>query len=1693
MATKSFNNMEENASTTVSSGVSLLKNVVGLSPVAAGVWYGQRSLKANEAVNNPLSRATPSQAIGKAQGLAARRAMRSRNNRATQVVDKLRQGLGASDELRGVISKISEHNALLQSLSTTLENPASGLDTTAVQSLKSEIDRLLGGATPDSVEEFAERVTRSLVNSATPETLMKWEEDLSEFRKISTQLETPNFSIPKTGMSFNPMDVGNVRSRVKAGTAASWEKRFGRLEGALPQGHQAKLFSFTEGGVSFKQAQVFNERGRWVASVGLSDTSGKGANQLIRSGESFNTLYAAPRYAMDVSKVDAYARQRGMNASKLSVQGLEQAKLLVGWNDHVINEIGRRSAGGRKMDWGGFRTELAQGMQGVNRAAMSDGGFGRHVRNQAVNAMNSIYGFGFGSMDRQTGMRFVSELAQGQGMDPGAAGAKRLMTGFGNDRRSTIGLARGSGFNQLQKRYGGFAVDRRSLPITARESQILGRGSMSLDPLKKVGSMFTGGIGHTGVNSASLAHGWGGMTSGGVNNMMVIDFSKKGFIQTELADTGAAITGRSRMVAKPVEYSVMDPRKHGYAASSTVKKILHGNGKFSASDLAQDLYLGETSGGRKYMPRDPHAVALKLSLDRTGSSAGKEMIYFRGRMIRKMDYVKLFSMSFKGNLENIGNSGIDRLFEQDARLGKMQSALAAQGITGTMYDAAYAGSDMFGKGSFSFTHQIAGSARMFGVDHGALKTRAEAINSVGSTLGKGAHASYAQAAFELMSQTKGKGSAIGMTLAGVFHGAEGGGEAKYGLNQKSLLGMIQGSSMAEGDKKNAIAAMKRGLVSFVDTAQVGPSVGDWGAARVGLESRFAKTAYERMRQIGMSEVGASNAVAGIYTKKLGFGKHYAMAEQLMNLGRSVTGQRGVVDAVTERGATRMSYSNMAKTLSEGTDSGQLNDFLRKQKNGLVLDFADAPSHINRAVKDVFGMDSLFLPGTAAYDASTGTNIKQAGGASIDIASAYGQMIKGLQGKLESHNITGGDALRDSLRGWRTEAVGLLSQSVAGLAKGKLQGSSSPRISQISLTGGIGMSDEAVRASQRLFRGTGGSMLFADATMMLSELHGQKGAGATVKNLGESARMFFTGLEHAGGNKQLGSGLIRMGGRHPFISAGNAFVSQVFRDIRETSQYGKDGDAFFKKAASAQWEVPGAGGTSRTVTGAAYMKELFGQDIKSFRDIAVLSDSSRKGMSSSKQFFESMMHNISQFTGGQGGGKLTFPRMLVDGFGDIGLAPQAYADMDGDSGLSMTFDAKTSAQVRKLLRQHNKNPSKIAAELQGRVLKGQLGSRIKEGMIAYGETLPGVSGSKELIRQDIMKEMGIAQSTGQLDVRLRPMHDALLNMGGDINRQRMNRDLLGALEENVLLKAKKLKMYAPLAEELGTAMQGLMANPGQETGDVLRDVLKNKIFRGQSEAFSIGQMTGGSGRMGKWISQATAGHTTNFNLDSAIDDMVKAAIGAGQRGDGISGTAGSMAHAIEKNPFAAFADLLSGIHMESAALRAASGSPQTTATGVMGKGLGQLTSLLGKVDRRMTVPIAIGAAASMLALGAVGAPAYASESLSMPGEHTSPQVQQAIAQGGLFQSQGGRVSPEQLGGRPSSDHGMLDRPINSGSTYMERPSSYNIYGKVPNGAGISSAAGYIGAMTGSRATGSIKINDTRRPITRSYVDRLMGEY
>jgi len=1677
---------DQEGSTSIRSGVSLLKNVAGLAPLAAGAYYGFTSLKSNETIANPLHRMTPNRQLGQAIGGAARSHQRARNEAAARAVEGMRtvlsEGLAKNPELAQMISQLKQHNALIHTMSVTLESPSASLGAEAVNSLKSSLSELMSNSNPKTLKELATSVISTMLETNSDELMMEWNKNLDYSRSVASQLQVPNFGDIKSGQAFSAVDVGALQGTLR--------KRFDSLQSSLPEGMSATLHSAKSpgGGRDMYVAQLMSSGGAYQASVPIQLGGGRGEQRgfLFRSGESFNTLYASPARAGNMTDIHRHSMDVG--AGNMTYESLKGQRAIREMPDHVIDILRKNLESGAGMK--GFKDEMREAMMVVDRAAFTDTALGGHVLEQARLQSNVLYGHSFGRLATDASLDLISNLAMMSDdvLDAGAAGGKRLHSGFNADRRSIIGFSAGSGFQALQNAYGTDAINRNTLPITARESQVLGRATMGLDDFRTLGA------GHVGIGSTAgrVAENmaWGSTVTGGSNKYMIVDFKyasahhKGGALWREVQGQGLAFSAHGQTQLKSRVLSVLDPRAHGYAASQTMNEVMQAGGTrtYTAAQIHEGRYFGQAGNVPKSIGRDPHMIDTTIRYTGRGTSAGKQMLYYSEQMRRRIGFAKQFGLTFKGNVEARGKHAIDLMYVQDPRLLQAEQDLAGANIRGIRYDAVHTSSDMFKKGTGIFTHQLYSSARQHGVSNKALKTAVDRISG-GGRFAAGHHGLVAEAMFGQLRSRGVSGGAIGMALAGVYYGAGGvnktTGLRSGQLSTNQLEAMINTSTMSAGDKKNAISAMRRGLVGFVDTFQFGESIGDWGTARVGTESRFAKTSFERLRGMGMSAEGASNVVSNMYMNKVGFGRHFAMAKEMMDMGRGMTGQRNIIDAFTERGAQRLSWKQMPDALQGGT----LSEYLKQQEKGVVLDFSDAPPHMRRAVQQTFGHDTLPLSGKAAFDAAPGTMIKQAGGGTLDISGQYGRLVDGLFSRLSGNKTPGsGDELRKSLKAWQREGIDLMSRTITGLSSGKLAGSSSPRVSAINLNTALGYTDPAREAMSKLFTGTRATPVMGDTTMFLSELYNQGGGFA---HKAHQARKFFTGMERTGPRAEAltrASGLIRMSGRHPVMSSGNVFVTQMFRHVKEVGRLGGK-DEFF--------------GQFMAAAGDQLDNDL--RTLKSFEEVAQL------GKAKQRRFFNVLVRNLEKFTGGQGGGTLTVLRanaQTAAGLMDIGLAPQAFMDADGDTAISVTLSKGDSQRVRKLLQ--NMTPQQMGQELRYRTAMDQFGGMIKGGMTKYGTDILGISAkdpasyAMAIQRENIKKEVNIAMSTGAMDTRLRGAHEAFMEFGGgelpeNLMRQRMNRSFLGALEEHVLLKAKHIERHADVAGQVGAGVENLVKNPTEITRENFRALLKEKVVRGQSGAIDIGRITttgqdAASKNMKSFLDRATATGNLSWNVDSFVDDLFDAAVKYKDAGGTLDFTHGQHTRSALDNPQAYFVHSLAGNSMEYAALREAAGSAQPAR---ISNAFETMKSALSKIDRRMTLPLAVGAGLSMLALGAMGSPGYAATPISVPGEATDPAVADAIARGNLFQGNDPQVTPESM--QQEQGYAMMNSPINRGTTYMQRPGAYSIRGNVQHYAGLAEASNMIGQFTGGNAAGSIRINDSRRPITQNYVDRLLGEY
>lgn len=1663
----------------INTGSSLLKTVVGMSPIGVGAYFAYNNFINTEVMPDILPTQTPTNILGEVQGLKARSVNKARAAKAAKFVEELKKGLHASDELRQLFSTLQEHNSLLHTLSRTLEDPATGLNSHAVEQLRSEVANLMGKPDSKTVEELTERIIETIRTTGTPEVFERFQENFKEYAKIGGQLRAPTYKLPKSGRAVNEIEAGKIPNTVKS--------QFERLKTGLNKHNlSVEMLAYIENDQQIFQAQVYGGRG-WKTSIPLGQT------RLIRSGESLNTLYAVPRGALDVSRV--HTQLKTNPDLDLGVISLSNNRSLKSYSDYSIDTLLDRLNQG-PMDWRAYRELQRKHMQHTPRAAKIN----KHIMTQAVLESNTVLLHNMGKLDTEIASDIVSRIASSTGFEAGAAGSKRLMEGWGDQRSGILSFKSGSAFESLQNFYGDWAINRRTLPVTARESQITGRNVISTKQSTKVGSATIGRIERNQIDT--LGRGWGIHGAGGQRALFTIDFKKNGFLNQTLVDSGMAYTGSSIGYMEAKDFSILDPRVHKHAATETFEKILESPNRairLSASEIAQGKALGETANGLKMVPRTPHVKEMVLIYDDTGTNSGKTLNYLTSLSRSETDTAKIFSMMMKGTVQNTGKEGIDMLHRQDAgrhkgRLNAHQKTLERVGLENTRYEQIYTDNAMFSKGTSIMTMAIAGTAENVGISTPDLRKAAEIIKSSGvSRLGGTGHGIYAEAAFNEMVARNIDPSYIGSTLSGLFHmtydsdvGKRKAAEETWGTSRKEIVKMIMDSSLQPEQKKQVIKAMAAGIMTTTDLATLGPTIDSWGEGKTGTERRYAINVFERMKRIGMEDKRAAEIVSEIYSHKKGFGRHYQMAEQLFDMVRSISGESSIIDAYTQRNATKVNYVELADTLTANRGTGQLADFLRLQKNGTILDFSNAAAPVYNAIKKVFETDALALPGVQAFEAAIGTTIKQAGGQDKAIDDALSQLMNSLQGRLSQYSILGGEPLEQSLREWKTEAVSLFSHMTSQLSAGKIKGSSSPKVTQINLNTGATLNRKQLRITKRLARGTGLTATYGDTTYFLSELYGQKSEGVARKDLARQAQSFFLGMEYKSNKKQLASGVLRIGGRDPMISPGNVFLSQIYRTVTETAQYGED--KFFEQVKNATFKIG-----DEELSGAIYMQRLFHAKVNSFQDIAEISTKSKIGAKRAQTFFRTFIKNLEQFTGGEGGGVVTQLRYFTSELGDIGLSPQAFMDFDGDSAKSVALSDKVSKEIKRKMIEYNKNVDNFTNEIHLRSFKNKIGSAIKKGIIEYGSSLGHNVTEEELNFQDIRKEIGSINDIGPLDVRLRSAHDALVNSGLERHRIDFARDLVGSLNEHVVLKGKKLKFYTNIAGEVGDAFRLVSENPDAQNEQILRDVLRNKVFMNQNPNITMNSRTKDVGDMAKWLNASTNGKDVTINLDNIIDDIMISLRGRKARGENFSGTAKDYAAKIIKDPSGSISSLMAGDIMEGAALKAASDSPVYASKGTANKIVSQLGDAINKVDKRMTAPLALGAAGALVLSGIIGATNYSPEPLMDGGEYVDPAIQNAIAKGSLFKSSDININPENFGMKPSLGYDMNGTPINTGNMYINRPSSYGIHGTVSDFNGLDHVANFINNVTGNSSSGSIRINDMRRPISRSYVDRLQGDY
>jgi hypothetical protein len=537
-----------------------------------------------------------------------------------------------------------------------------------------------------------------------------------------------------------------------------------------------------------------------------------------------------------------------------------------------------------------------------------------------------------------------------------------------------------------------------------------------------------------------------------------------------------------------------------------------------------------------------------------------------------------------------------------------------------------------------------------------------------------------------------------------------------------------------------------------------------------------------------------------------------------------------------------------------------------------------------------------------------------------------------------------------------------------------------------------------------------------------------------------------------------------------MTTGNVFFTQTFRHLEEVSALGGE-DLVFQKIKASE-------------AGRKMLYDAFKtHDVKSFAHMMTFGHSQRKS------FFQSLVRNIDQFTSGQNSDLMYVPSLKTS-HGDLGIGVQAFLDSDGDHTLHFMVDGPAANRIAKQVRTNGDLYAVQDFNLRGffNALSGQ--SKGALASLATKSNLPKDVMAK--VTQDVLKEVGTSMETGNLDVALRPLHEAFLAYEQDPLQKAYARMFLGNLQENFVIKGKKLPSYEYLGEQVSSAAKRFTA-----TGNIDElSTLLNRLFEGQAIATERGMTFDGKITMDANVDPAMRAQVEEYLASLklggsySLNDFLsraKAVVNQGLSEGSLDKTSGQWKAAISEDAFHTLQSLRAGKVFGSAMLEGY-GEPSLGAKTEVA--VDAMRRNFSRIDSHMTGKLALGALASAGLFGMMGGGADP-EPIIMPGETPSSGVLGAVASGSLFSRRDPEISPEQIIA-PDNQYDRMN-PINMGAAYATRPNSYQIRGEVSSGMGLTSFGSYFNQLTGGNGRGVITINDQRRPITSNYVDRLLGEY
>lgn len=891
-----------------------------------------------------------------------------------------------------------------------------------------------------------------------------------------------------------------------------------------------------------------------------------------------------------------------------------------------------------------------------------------------------------------------------------------------------------------------------------------------------------------------------------------------------------------------------------------------------------------------------------------------------------------------------------------------------------------------------------------------------------------------------------------------------------------------GNDTARADA--VIKGMTSGRGFGLTYAVPGPQPGDWGASRGAIEPRTIEMLMEKMRGMGHSTEQISGFVGSLMSRRVGMEQNMALGNAFMRMWGGVQGH-GTLPLPNARTVNIAELTGMA-----GADRNNYVANLLKSNEEVWLDFGAQPglrgsNALADAANRAFGTTSIPLPGGSTLKHMRDAEIRTTGG-NIHIAPEYQRLVGNFMDNvlsLSTNQQKAEDGATKLFQRFQEDSSALASKTVFGMSRGKI------RASQYMQSSAYVMNkiNPQLSKSQRGFvhraiKKTQGSATFVTGSGFLDIMRDSRSDFGNQEVGGMMKRFFL------GGETESAKGVPMLVGRDPNLSLGHIGPQMVYRHVKE--RYARETDPIW-------------GAFTNTAMGKKAVAKLeaeVGHKIRGFHDIQkhsnVMRDKSQAGVVAQarrnkavNKFFTTMAGGIDKYHHSEGGGIAYFPQIKgsvkIKGRDetvnvDLSNWTAAGGDNDGDSARLMALSKNEGGKLLSTLNDSKAKDAWLVQDARYRLASELYMSEAKDSLDRTAAEQGIGMEDAERVLQDVLKERA-SKEIGPTEIALNKIRLALVTTGGDKEMNSRALALLKTTTEVAGLKSKKLPEFTDLPERITNAVNEMVA--GDATN--FRSLMTDELFKGSQlngDGLTIEKYTGAGNK------KAIEGFTLTMRPE--LEHMVQAVnksqannpeinlITAGQTLQQFKGPrADEMWHNFNTLGNTLQTGLLSGNKDEIMKAARAAGGIATQATDVM-----------SKIDRHAAGLMMAGLAGGAVLGSLLGVQSYKSSPMEMQGEMVSPSIRQAVHEGRALNNDV-QIDPGSISGGGNSL--IPQGPLNLGLTYQERPNAYQIRGETSGYGGVSQASQYISGMTRGGGRGSMTVNDTRRPITPNYIDRLMG--